>query len=171
MWRCWLYVAVPRDITVEDFCEHNYKPRLFRCRTPPMSCAHVSVPLDLWMEMRETESTPFRRMCQPLAVAQGASVNRAILKTLSDHINCHRFCKTFSQQKHFVLQSTAPLQLKRFTVGSKMAIAASAPVLPNRIKQCCKIALFTDAPCVCMYIVCKLSVTIYHIGYTRRPNL
>ena len=28
-----------------------------------------------------------------------------------------------------------------------MAIAASAPVLPNQKKQCCKIARFTDAPC------------------------
>jgi hypothetical protein len=45
--------------------------------------------------------------------------------------NCHRFCKTLSQQKHFVLQSTAQLQLKLFKVGSKMAIAASVPVLPN----------------------------------------
>jgi hypothetical protein len=60
--------------------------------------------------------------------------------------NCHRFCKTLSQQKDFVLQSTAPLQLKRFKVGSKMAIAALAPVLPNQKKQCCKIARFTDAP-------------------------
>jgi hypothetical protein len=48
--------------------------------------------------------------------------------------NCHRSCKTLSKQKHFVLQSTAPLQLKRFKVGSKMAIAASAPVLPNQKK-------------------------------------
>jgi hypothetical protein len=48
--------------------------------------------------------------------------------------NCHRFCKTLSQQKHVVLQSTAPLQLKRFKVGSKMAIAASAPVLSNQKK-------------------------------------
>jgi len=51
-----------------------------------------------------------------------------------------------SQQKHVVLQSAAPTQLKRFKVGSKMAIAASAPVLPNQKKQCCKIARFTDAP-------------------------
>jgi hypothetical protein len=29
----------------------------------------------------------------------------------------------------------APLQLKRFKVGSKMAIAASAPVLPNQKKK------------------------------------
>jgi len=49
--------------------------------------------------------------------------------------NCQRFCKTFSQQKHAVLQSTAPLQLKSFKVGSKMAIVASAPVLPNQKKQ------------------------------------
>jgi hypothetical protein len=45
--------------------------------------------------------------------------------------NCHRFFKTLSQQKHLVLQSTAPLQLKHFKVGSKMA---SAPVLPNQKK-------------------------------------
>jgi hypothetical protein len=48
--------------------------------------------------------------------------------------NCHFFCKTLSQQKHFVLPFTAPLQLKRFKVGSKMAIAASALVLPNHKK-------------------------------------
>jgi hypothetical protein len=29
-----------------------------------------------------------------------------------------------------------------------MAIAASVPVLPNQKKQCCKIARFTDAPCI-----------------------
>jgi hypothetical protein len=29
-----------------------------------------------------------------------------------------------------------------------MAIAASAPAMPNQIKQCCKIARFTDAPCI-----------------------
>jgi hypothetical protein len=45
--------------------------------------------------------------------------------------NCHRFCKTLSQQKQLVRQSTASLQLKCFEVVSKMAIAASAPVLPN----------------------------------------
>jgi hypothetical protein len=67
--------------------------------------------------------------------------------TLSDH-KTHRFCQTLSQQKHLVLQSTAPLQLKRFKVGSKMAIAASTPVLPNQKKQCCKIARFTDARCI-----------------------
>jgi hypothetical protein len=60
----------------------------------------------------------------------------------------HHICKTLSQQKHIVLQSTAPLQLKRFKVGSKMAIAASAPVLPNQKKQCRKIARFTDVPCI-----------------------
>jgi hypothetical protein len=49
--------------------------------------------------------------------------------------NFHRFCKTLSQQKCVVLQSTALLQLKRFKFGSKMAIAASAPVLPNQEKN------------------------------------
>jgi hypothetical protein len=34
-----------------------------------------------------------------------------------------------------VLQSTATLQLKRFKVGSKMVIVASAPVLPNQKKN------------------------------------
>jgi hypothetical protein len=54
--------------------------------------------------------------------------------TVSDHKNVTVFCKMFSQQKHVVLQSTAPLQIKCFKVGSKMAIAASAPVLPNQKK-------------------------------------
>jgi len=49
--------------------------------------------------------------------------------------NCHCFCKTLLQQKHIVLQSTAPLQLKCFKVGSKMAIAALATVLPNQKKK------------------------------------
>ena len=57
-------------------------------------------------------------------------------------------CKKLS---HFVLQSTAPLQVKRFKVGSKIAIAASAPVLPNQEKQCCKIARFTDTPSISSY--------------------
>jgi hypothetical protein len=39
-----------------------------------------------------------------------------------------------SHLKHLVLQSTAPLQLKRFKVDSKMAIAASAQVLLNQKK-------------------------------------
>jgi hypothetical protein len=52
--------------------------------------------------------------------------------------NCHRFCKALSQQKYFVLQSTVPLQLKRFKLGSKIAIAASAPVLPNQKKSVAK---------------------------------
>jgi len=54
--------------------------------------------------------------------------------TLSDHKTVTVFSKTLSQQKHVVLQSTAPLQLKCFKVGSKMAIAASAPLLPNQKK-------------------------------------
>ena len=40
-------------------------------------------------------------------------------------LNCHCFCKTLSQQKYLVLQSTTPLHIKRFKIGSKMAIAAS----------------------------------------------
>jgi hypothetical protein len=48
--------------------------------------------------------------------------------------NCQRFCKTLSEQKHVVLQSTDLLQLKHFKIGRKMAIAASAPVLPNQKK-------------------------------------
>jgi hypothetical protein len=60
--------------------------------------------------------------------------------------NCHRFCKTLSQQKHVVLQSMAQLQIKLFKVGSIMAKAASTSVLPNQKKHCCKIARFTDAP-------------------------
>jgi hypothetical protein len=59
-----------------------------------------------------------------------------------------------SQQKHVVLQSTVPLQLKCFKVGSKMAIAVSTPVLLNQKKQCCKITWFTDAPCITSYSVC-----------------
>jgi len=58
--------------------------------------------------------------------------------TLSKHKIVTVFCKTLSQQKHVVLQSTAPLQLKRFKVGSKMAIVASAPVLPNQKKTVLK---------------------------------
>jgi hypothetical protein len=49
--------------------------------------------------------------------------------------NCHHFCKTLSQVKHVVLRSAAPLQLKRFKVGSKIAMAASAPLLPNQNKN------------------------------------
>jgi hypothetical protein len=52
--------------------------------------------------------------------------------TMSDHKTVAVFCKTLSQQKHVVLQSTAPLQLKRFKLGSEMAIAASAPLLSNQ---------------------------------------
>jgi hypothetical protein len=39
-----------------------------------------------------------------------------------------------SQLKHVLIQPTAPLQQKRFKVGSKMALAASVPVLPNQKK-------------------------------------
>ena len=49
--------------------------------------------------------------------------------------NFHRYCKTLSQQKHVVLQLTAPLQLKCFKVGSKMVIVVSVPVLQNQKKN------------------------------------
>jgi hypothetical protein len=56
--------------------------------------------------------------------------------------NCHRFCKTLSQQKHFMLQSTIPLQLKLFKVGSKMAIATSAPSVAEPEKTVAKSPVF-----------------------------
>jgi hypothetical protein len=57
--------------------------------------------------------------------------------TLSDHktVTGFFFCKTLSQQKHVVRQSTAPLELKRFKVGSKMAIAASMPSIAEPGKK------------------------------------
>jgi len=55
--------------------------------------------------------------------------------TLSDHKTVTVFVKTRSQQKHVVFQSMAPLQLKPFKVGSKMAIVASVPVLTNQKKN------------------------------------
>jgi hypothetical protein len=67
--------------------------------------------------------------------------------------NCRRFCKMLSQQKYVALHSTAPLQLKHFKVGSKMTIAASAPVSPNQKKQCCKITCFTGALCIIHYVL------------------
>jgi len=73
--------------------------------------------------------------------------------TLSDHKTVTIFCKTLSQQKHIVLQPTAPLQLKRLKVDSKMAIAASAPRIaePGKKNRFCKIARITDAP----YVQCS----------------
>jgi hypothetical protein len=53
---------------------------------------------------------------------------------MSDHKTVTVFVKTHSQQEDVVLQFTATLQLKCFKVGSKMAIAAFAPVLPNQTK-------------------------------------
>ena len=73
--------------------------------------------------------------------------------------NCHRFCKTLSQQKHLVLQSTALLQLKRFKVGSKIATAAIVSVLLNQKEQCFKIARFIDAPCI-YWSSCKIPVKV-----------
>jgi len=91
------------------------------------------------------------------------------------------FFKTLSQQKHLVLQSTTPLHLKRFKVGSKLAIAASAPLLPNQKKQYFKIARFTDAPCMNVYPrerlhrfrvgdTCSLRRCNWHAHGKRRPE-
>jgi hypothetical protein len=64
--------------------------------------------------------------------------------TLSDHKTVTVFVKRFhSKTRAPVHDSIATKTLK---VGSKMTIAASAPVLPNQKKQCRKIARFTDAP-------------------------
>jgi hypothetical protein len=88
-----------------------------------------------------------------------------------------------------VLQSMAPLQLKRFKVGSKMVIAASTPVLPNQKKQCCKFARFTDAtsstsaianfstshPCSHVDLSCKWHFTnnfiYFHLSLCSSPLL
>jgi hypothetical protein len=78
--------------------------------------------------------------------------------------NCHRLCKTLSQVKHFVLQSTAPLQLTRFIVGSKMAIAESAPVLPNQKNR---VAKSPDSLTHPVLLSCATSVTDtnWHINW------
>jgi hypothetical protein len=62
--------------------------------------------------------------------------SRTLLKIHAERAqNCHRLRNSLSQQNHAVPQSTAQLKLKRFRVGSKMAIAASAPVLLNQKKR------------------------------------
>jgi hypothetical protein len=71
------------------------------------------------------------------------------------------FVQRFHTKKHLLLQPTAPLQLKRFKFGSKMAIATSAPVLPNHKKQCCKISRFTGAPCI-IFINSRSQLTFPH---------
>jgi hypothetical protein len=81
--------------------------------------------------------------------------------------NCHRICKRLSQQNHLVLQSTTPVQLKRFKVGSKMAIASFAPVLPNQKKQRRKIARFTDAPCITFITKARLYERAAILRYTH----
>jgi len=73
--------------------------------------------------------------------AQGAFVVRAFYKNDDSFViavrsqNCHRFCKRLSQQKHIVFPSTTPLQLKRFKVGSKMAVATSVPSVAETEKN------------------------------------
>jgi hypothetical protein len=44
-----------------------------------------------------------------------------------------------------------------------MAIAASAPVLPNQKKQCCKIAWFTDAPCISAVLTWRSEIFVYFL--------
>jgi hypothetical protein len=85
--------------------------------------------------------------------------------TLSDQKTVTVFCKTFSQQKHIVLQSTASLQIKRFKVGSKMAVATSAPVLPNQTRN--GVAKSPDSlthPVFCIASVCLFRDTELHTG-------
>jgi hypothetical protein len=83
--------------------------------------------------------------------------------------NFHHVCNTLSQQKHIVLQSMAPLQPKRFKVGSKMATAASTLVLPNQKKQCCKITRFTDTLCSCIMLAASSVPTeCIYVGWNRQ---
>ena len=100
------------------FCKLLY---MFRVVTPPIIRSTYNCNYSIWHSSN--------RLCYLLLSWRSSSKF-----TLTDH-NCHRFFKTLSPQKHFVLQSTAPLQLKRFKVGRKMAIAESAPVLPNQKKK------------------------------------
>jgi hypothetical protein len=68
--------------------------------------------------------------------------------------NSHRFWKKLSQQKSFVLQSTAQLQLKRFKSWQQNGDSGIRPsVAKPEKKQCCKIARFTDAPCIIINMV------------------
>jgi hypothetical protein len=55
--------------------------------------------------------------------------------TLSDHKTVTVFVKGFHSKSTLCSESMAPFQVKRSKVGSKMAIAASAPVLPNQKKR------------------------------------
>jgi len=48
-----------------------------------------------------------------------------------------------------------------------MAIAASAPVLPNQKKQCYKFARFTDAPCT-IFVITIISALRVSGGFSAR---
>jgi hypothetical protein len=52
--------------------------------------------------------------------------------------NCQRFCKTLSQQKHVVIQSTAALQLDRFNVASNMAYGGIRSSVAEPEKNHCR---------------------------------
>jgi hypothetical protein len=71
--------------------------------------------------------------------------------------NCHCFCKTLSQQKHVVLQSMAPLQLKHFKFGIKMAIVSFAPVSPNQKNSVVNSPHSLTYPVSVVYIQLKLN--------------
>jgi hypothetical protein len=49
--------------------------------------------------------------------------------------NCHHFCKTLSQQKHVVLQSTAPMQLKRFKSWQQNGDSGILPSVAKKKKK------------------------------------
>ena len=73
------------------------------------------------------------------ALHQRDNVNRVFCQTFfkfeihaERSQKCHRFCKTLSQQKHLVLQSTNLLNIKRFKDGSKLALAESLSLWPNQ---------------------------------------
>ena len=67
--------------------------------------------------------------------------------TLRDHETVTALVKHFYSKSCLCSSPLLHYKLKRFEVGSKMAIAASASVLLNQEKHCCKIARFTDGPC------------------------
>jgi hypothetical protein len=49
--------------------------------------------------------------------------------------NCHRFCKMLSQQKHVVLQSTAPLQLKTLKSWQQNGYSSIRPSVAEQEKN------------------------------------
>jgi hypothetical protein len=64
----------------------------------------------------------------------------------------------------------APLQLKRFNVGSKMAIAASAPVLPNQKKNSVAKSLDSLTHPLVGRLVHATVVTVFMIQFQFLPR-